>query len=120
MTPEGLIFVTQWILVALISYWLISLTFQLVASTVRRALWLLKVGVALACFVLILRDHSVGTETMAIRLAVLVCVCILLGVGSRRSSNTADKMARLEEQVKVLQQQLRVIEGGGGWRSEAD
>ncbi|XP_029364467.1 voltage-gated monoatomic cation channel TMEM109 [Echeneis naucrates] len=115
VTPDGLIFVAQWLLVAVICYWLISLTFQLVASTVRRALWLLKVGVALACFGLILRDHSVGTETMAVRLAVLVCVCVVLGVGSSGGSNAANKTARLEEQLKVLEQRMREMEG---WRGE--
>ncbi|GAA6233768.1 transmembrane protein 109 [Lates japonicus] len=110
VTPEGLIFVAQWILVALIGYWLISLTFRLVASTLKRALWLLKVGVALVCFGFILSDHSVGTETMAVRLAVLVCVCVLLGVGTSGGSNAADKTAHLEEQVKVLERRLREME----------
>ncbi|CAG5945521.1 unnamed protein product [Menidia menidia] len=81
VTPEGLIFVGQWVLVALACYWLLSLALRLVASTLRRAVWLLKLGGALACFGLILSDHRVGTETMAARLAVLVCVCVLLGVG---------------------------------------
>ncbi|XP_059184791.1 transmembrane protein 109 [Centropristis striata] len=110
VTPEGLIFVAQWVLVALIGYWLISLIFRLVASTLRRALWLLKVGVALVCFGLILSDHSVGTDTMVVRLAVLVCVCVLLGVGTSRSSNAADKTAHLEKQVMILERRLREME----------
>ncbi|XP_022612966.1 uncharacterized protein LOC111230492 [Seriola dumerili] len=113
VTPDGLIFVAQWVLVALVGYWLISLAFRLVASTVKRALWLLKVGVALACFGLILSDHSVGTEAMAVRLAGLMCVCVLLGVGSGWGSKAADRMAHLEEQLKVLERQLREMEG---WR----
>ena len=80
-TPEGVIFVGQWVAVALVGYWLVSLAFRLVASTVRRALWLLKLATALAVFGLILSDRSVGTETMAVRLAALVCVCVLLGIG---------------------------------------
>lgn len=110
VTPDGLIFVAQWILVALIGYWLISLIFRLVASTLRRALWLLKLGVALVCFGLILSDHSVGTETMVGRLAVLVCVCVLLGVGTSGGSNAANKTAHLEEQVKILERRLREME----------
>ncbi|CAB1432897.1 unnamed protein product [Pleuronectes platessa] len=110
VTPEGLIFFAQWFLVALLSYWLVSLAFCLVASTLRRALWLLKLGVALACFGLILRDHSVGTETMAIRLAVLVCVCVLLGVGTSKGPDASDKTAHLEEQVKILETRLREME----------
>nr|XP_019939450.1 PREDICTED: transmembrane protein 109-like [Paralichthys olivaceus] len=110
VTPEGLIFFAQWLLVALIGYWLVSLAFCLVASTLRRALWLLKLGVAVACFGLILRDHSVGTETMAIRLAVLVCICVLLGVGFSKGSDVADKTVHLEEQVKILERRLREME----------
>lgn len=110
VTPGGLIFVTQWVLVALIGYWLLSLAFRLVASTLRRALWLLKVGVALVCFGFILSDHSVDTETMAIRLAFLVLVCVLLGVGTSGGSNVADKTFQLEEQVGVLERRLREME----------
>lgn len=111
VTPEGLIFVSQWVLVALIGYWLLSLALRLVASTLRQFLWLLKLSVALVCFGLILSDHSVKTETIAIRLAVLVSVCILLGVG--RGSNAADKTAYLEEQVKILERRLKEMES---WR----
>lgn len=110
VTPTGVIFVVQWILVALLTYWIISLTFQLVASTLRRALWLLKVSVAVFFFVLILRDYSVGTETMAIRLTVLVLVCVLLGVGSSGGSGASDKTADLEEQVRILERRLREME----------
>ncbi|AWP06370.1 putative transmembrane protein 109 [Scophthalmus maximus] len=110
VTPEGLLFLAQWVLVALIGYWLVSFAFCLVASTLRRAVWLLKVGVALACFGFILRDHSVGTETMAVRLAVLVCACVLLGVGTSKGPDAADKTAHLEEQVRILERRLREME----------
>ncbi|XP_076585335.1 voltage-gated monoatomic cation channel TMEM109 [Chaetodon auriga] len=110
VTPEGLIFVSQWVLVTLIGYWLLYLAFRLVASTLRQALWLLKVSIALVCFGLILRDHSVNSETIAIRLTVLVSFCILLGVGTSGGSNAADKTARLEEQVKILERRLREME----------
>ncbi|XP_076004332.1 voltage-gated monoatomic cation channel TMEM109 [Genypterus blacodes] len=110
VTPEGLIFVIYWVLVALMGYWLISLAFQLVSSTLRRALWLLKLGVALACFGIILSDHSVGTETMAIRLAVLVGVCVLLGVGTTRGRDAADQSAQLREQVQILERRIQEME----------
>lgn len=110
VTPEGLIFVAQWVLVALICYWLISLAFRLVASTLRRALWLLKLAVALTCFGFILSDHRVGTEVMAVRLAVLLCVCVLLGVGTWGGSDAADKTAHLKEQVKILERRLKDVE----------
>ncbi|KAF7645943.1 hypothetical protein LDENG_00195850 [Lucifuga dentata] len=110
VTPEGVVFVTQWLLLALIGYWLVSLAFRLVGSALRRALWLLKLGVALSCFGFILSDHSVGTETMAIRLVVLVCVCVLLGVGATRGGTAADNTAHLEAQVKILERRVREVE----------
>ncbi|KAF3687065.1 hypothetical protein EXN66_Car002737 [Channa argus] len=110
VTPDGLIFVAQWVLVALAGYWLMSFALRLVASTLRQVLWLLKVLVALACFSIILSDSSVGTQTMAIRLAVLLCVCALLGVGDSGSYNAAVKTAHLEEQVKVMERRLREME----------
>ncbi|XP_071755139.2 voltage-gated monoatomic cation channel TMEM109 isoform X1 [Centroberyx gerrardi] len=110
VTPDGVIFVAQWVLLALIGYWLISLAFRLVASTLRRALWLLKLGVALACFGLILSDRSVGPDTIAIRLAALVCVCVLLGIGPSKGGTAPDKTAHLEEQVKILERRLREME----------
>ncbi|XP_034043505.1 transmembrane protein 109 [Thalassophryne amazonica] len=110
VTADGVIFVTQWVFVALIGYWLISLVFQLVASALREVLWLVKVGAALFCFGLILRDHDAGTVTMAIRLGVLVCVCVLLGVGSRGGGAVADKTAHLEDEVRILQRRLREME----------
>lgn len=110
VTPSGVVFVAQWILVAILTYWIISLTFQLISSTLRRALWLLKVAVALFFFVLILRDYTVGTETMAVRLTVLVLVCVLLGVGSTAAAGAEDKTADLEEQVRILERRLREME----------
>lgn len=110
VTPDGLIFVAKWVLLALIGYWLLSLALRLVASTLRRTLWLLKVGIAVGGFGLILSDHEASSETTAMRLAVLVFVCVLLGVGSGRGSSTADKTAQLEQQVKILERRLRDIE----------
>ncbi|XP_068607481.1 voltage-gated monoatomic cation channel TMEM109 [Brachionichthys hirsutus] len=109
VTPEGVIFVARWVLVALIGYWLLSLALRLVASSLRQALWLLKLILALICFGLILSDH-VDTETLAIRLAVLVLVCVLLGVGTSQGPNVADKTAHLEHQIKILERRLREME----------
>ncbi|XP_028299096.1 voltage-gated monoatomic cation channel TMEM109 [Gouania willdenowi] len=118
VTAEGVIFVAQWVLVVVIGYWLLSHMLRLVASTLRCVLWLVKVGLALACFVFILSDYRVGTETMALRLAALVFVCVLFGVSfGGGAPNTADKTARLEEQVKLLEKRLRDMER---WTSRED
>lgn len=95
---------------ALIAYWILSLAFRVVTNTLRQALWLLKVCAALACFGYILSDRSVTTETMAIRIGVLVLVCLLLGVGTLRGTKVSDKTSQLEEQVRTLESRLREIE----------
>ncbi|KAM8842810.1 voltage-gated monoatomic cation channel TMEM109 [Synchiropus picturatus] len=110
VTPEGLVFVAQWVILAVIAYWLFSLTIRLIMSTLRRTLWLLKLVLALACFAFILSDHSVGSETIALRLAGLVLVCVLLGVGSAGSTSATRKAAHLENQVKTLEKRVREME----------
>lgn len=110
VTPQGVIFVTQWAVLALIGYWLLSLTYHLFASILRRTLWLLKVSVALTCFGFILSNQNLDTETRATWLAVLLLVCVLLGVGSFRGSSVADKTSHLVEQVKILERRLKEIE----------
>lgn len=110
VTPEGLVFVTRWVLAALIGYWMLSLAFHLVTKTLRQAFWLLKVSAALACFVYILSDHSVATETIAIRMGVLVLVCFLLGVGPSGGTNVTAKTSQVEEQVRILESRLREME----------
>ncbi|XP_024292416.1 transmembrane protein 109 isoform X2 [Oncorhynchus tshawytscha] len=107
ITPDAVVYIGQWLLLALIGYWLLSLAFRLVASTLRRVLWLLKLGVVLGLFCLILSDSSAGTETTALRLAGLVSVCVLLGIGN---SGTGGDNTYLEDQVRVLERRVREME----------
>ncbi|XP_071244009.1 voltage-gated monoatomic cation channel TMEM109-like isoform X2 [Salvelinus alpinus] len=107
ITPDAVVYIGQWLLLALIGYWLLSLAFRLVASTLRRVLWLLKLGVVLGLFCLILSDRSAGTETTALRLAGLVSVCVLLGIGH---SGTGGDKTYLEDQVRVLERRVREME----------
>ncbi|XP_035645158.1 transmembrane protein 109 [Oncorhynchus keta] len=107
ITPDAVVYIGQWLLLALIGYWLLSLAFRLVASTLRRVLWLLKLGVVLGLFGLILSDRSAETETTALRLAGLVSVCVLLGIGH---SGTGGDKTDLEDQVRVLERQVREME----------
>ncbi|KAJ8000916.1 hypothetical protein DPEC_G00185350 [Dallia pectoralis] len=106
VTPEAVIYVSQWLLLALIGYWLLSLAFRLVASTLRRVLWLLKLGVVLGLFGWILSDRGAETETTALRLAGLVCVCVLLGIGPARGRSTDD----MENYVRVLEKRVKDME----------
>lgn len=106
VTPEGVIFVTQWALLALTAYWIMSLILRLVVGAVKQALGLLKVIFTVAMFWLILSDTGAPAETTALRLAGLVCVCVLLGVGG----TSAKRDAHLEDKVKMLERRLRDME----------
>uniref|UniRef100_A0A8C4GZ16 Uncharacterized protein n=1 Tax=Dicentrarchus labrax TaxID=13489 RepID=A0A8C4GZ16_DICLA len=110
VTPEGVISVAQWVLVLLICYGMITIAFLLVTFLLRWLWRLLKVGVALACFGLILNDHSVGKETVAIRLVCLGCVCIILSIRPRKDWTMAARNVNPEQQVKLLENRVREME----------
>ncbi|KAJ8339858.1 hypothetical protein SKAU_G00344910 [Synaphobranchus kaupii] len=110
ITPEGVAFVAQWALLAVIGYWVLSLLLRLVGSVVRRALWLLKLGVALWLFAVIVGDTDAGVETTALRLAGLVCACVLMGVGGASDRN--HDSAHMEKRIRSLEGKLRDVE----WR----
>lgn len=113
MTPEGVDLVAQWVLLLLICYGVIAITFYLATFLLRWPWWLLKVGVALACFGLILKDHHVGIETTAMRLVCLGGVCILTSIKPWKDRAMAAKTVHLEEQLKILEYRGREMEG---WR----
>lgn len=113
MTPEGVDLVAQWVLLLLICYGVIAITFYLATFLLRWLWWLLKVGVALACFGLILKDHHVGIETTAMRLVCLGGVCILTSIKPWKDRAMAAKTVHLEEQLKILEYRGREMEG---WR----
>ncbi|KAJ8373057.1 hypothetical protein AAFF_G00271850 [Aldrovandia affinis] len=106
ITPEGVAFVAQWALLALIGYWLLSLLLRLVGSVVRRGLWLLKLGVALWLFGVIVSDAEAGVETTALRLAGLVLACVLLGLGGASQQGSA----HLENRIRNLEAKLKEVE----------
>lgn len=99
---------TQWALLALVGYWLLSLAVCLLAGIVRRTLFLLKVTFAIVTFGLIVSDGGASAETTAMRLAGLVFACVLLGIGP--SSFRGDPNAHLEQKVRVLEKRLREME----------
>lgn len=113
VTPEGVVFVAQWVFLLLICYGVIALAFVLVNLFLRKLWWLLKVGVALACFGLILKDDSVDTKTMVFRLLCLGCVCILLSIRPWKDRTMAARIVQMEKQVTILENQVK---GMDKWR----
>lgn len=113
VTAPGLIFVVQWLAVALLGYFLLSLTFQLLAAALRRAWWLLKVLLALAWFVCLLQDPNLSAEARAVHIGALLVVCLFFGVGTTKT-DVAQKTHQLENQLKMLQGRLKQLED---WRT---
>ncbi|KAI2668316.1 Potassium channel GORK [Labeo rohita] len=106
VTPEGVIFVAKWGLLVVVAYWIISFIVRLVVGAVRQTLWLLKVTFVIGMFGWILSTTGASAETTAIRLAGLVCICVLLGI--RSTSAVPD--AHLEDKIKMLERRLREME----------
>ncbi|XP_048826624.1 transmembrane protein 109-like isoform X2 [Brienomyrus brachyistius] len=107
-TAEGVAFVAQWALLAVIGYWVISLCLHLVLCVLRRVLWLLKLSIALWLFVVIVSDTSASTNTTAWRLGALVFTCALLGLTQVGSEQ--DRSRNLEKRVKGLEGSMKRIE----------
>uniref|UniRef100_W5KSI4 Uncharacterized LOC103036371 n=1 Tax=Astyanax mexicanus TaxID=7994 RepID=W5KSI4_ASTMX len=108
ITPEGVAFVTKWVLLAVLVYWILSLAVCFVSGIVQRTLWLVKITVAIAMFGLILSDTGATAETTAMRLAGLMLACILLGIGP--SPFKGDTNTHMEVKVKVLERKVRELE----------
>ncbi|XP_038868248.1 uncharacterized protein LOC120062384 isoform X1 [Salvelinus namaycush] len=105
-TAEGVASAGQWALLALIGYWVLSIILRLLVGVVRRVFWMLKAGMALWLFGLIVSDAKAGSDTTAVRLASLVLGCALLGLASSGSEKTVqveDRMSILEGRVKVVE-----------------
>lgn len=107
-TAEGVAFVAQWALLAVIGYWVLSLVLHLVLCILRRVLWVLKLSIALWLFMVIVSDTSASTNTTAWRLGALVFTCALLGLV--RVGSEQDKSRNLERRVKGLEGSLKRIE----------
>ncbi|KAM7396375.1 hypothetical protein PAMP_019420 [Pampus punctatissimus] len=105
VTPGGVIFVAQWVLLFLIGYGVIYLAFRLATFFLRWLCRLLKVGVFFACFGLIVNDYYVRTETTVTRLVCLWYICIFLGIRLWKDHTMAARIVYLEKQVKVLENQ---------------
>ncbi|XP_034079214.1 uncharacterized protein LOC117550788 isoform X1 [Gymnodraco acuticeps] len=107
VTPDGVFFVVQWVLLLLICYAVIALAFVMFTFFLRKLWWLLKVALALACFGIILNDHSIDTKTMVFRVMCLGCICILFAIRSWRDWTMAARIIYLEGQVKILENQVK-------------
>ncbi|KAJ8382380.1 hypothetical protein SKAU_G00031580 [Synaphobranchus kaupii] len=113
-TSEGVASVTQWALLALIGYCVLSVTLRLVVSVLRRVFWLLKLCTALALFALIVSDTKASTDTTTLRLAALVLACALLGLATSRvrpeeTGCLGSRLRDLEGRLKEVEQRKKEV-----------
>lgn len=106
-TAEGVSAVTKWALLALISYWLLSLLLRVTVMLVRRVFWLIKAVVVLWLFVRIIGDPTASSQVTTMRLILLVLICAVFGVATSSGGGTGgsleSRMSRLEGQVRGLE-----------------
>uniref|UniRef100_A0A8C1YC89 Si:dkey-74k8.3 n=1 Tax=Cyprinus carpio TaxID=7962 RepID=A0A8C1YC89_CYPCA len=106
-TAEGVSAVTKWALLALISYWLLSLLLRVTVMLVRRVFWLIKAVVVLWLFVRIIGDPTASNQVTTMRLTLLVLICAVFGVATSSGGGTGgsleSRMSRLEGQVRGLE-----------------
>ncbi|XP_070769471.1 voltage-gated monoatomic cation channel TMEM109 isoform X2 [Enoplosus armatus] len=105
-TPEGVTAIAQWGLVALIGYWVLTITLRLLIGVVRRVFWVVKTVLALWLFGLIVTDKNATADTMAVRLAGLVLGCVLLTLltsGSEKTFAVDHRLSSLEGRLKAVE-----------------
>lgn len=105
-TPEGVASVAQWGLLALISYWVLSVVLRLLVGVVRRVFWFVKTVAALWMFGLIVSDGSAASDITAVRIASLVLVYALLGLvgsGSEKAVSVEDRFSSLEGRLQTVE-----------------
>ncbi|XP_039975124.1 transmembrane protein 109-like [Xiphias gladius] len=105
-TPEGVTAVAQWGLVALIGYWALTIVLRVLIAVVRRVFWVVKTVLALWLFGLMVTDKTADAETTAVRLAILVLVCVLVTL----LTSASEKSCAVEHRLSCLEARLKAAE----------
>ncbi|XP_051513563.1 transmembrane protein 109-like [Myxocyprinus asiaticus] len=103
-TAEGVSTVTKLALLALTSYWILSVLLRVTVAFVRWVFWLLKLVVVLWLFTRIVSDPTASPDTTIMRLTLLVLICAVFGVAT---SNSGEKAASLESRVSSLEVRVK-------------
>ncbi|XP_061786388.1 voltage-gated monoatomic cation channel TMEM109 isoform X2 [Nerophis lumbriciformis] len=105
-TPEGVITVAQWGVLALMGYWGLTILLRLVVGTLRQVFWLVKMAVVLWLFAMIVSDKSASGDTTAVRLGGLVLAYILLSL----LTSGSDQTGVLEHRLRSLEGRVKAVE----------
>ncbi|XP_026796245.1 uncharacterized protein si:dkey-74k8.3 [Pangasianodon hypophthalmus] len=107
-SPEGMAFAAKWLLLAMISYWLLCAVLRLSVALLRRGFWMLKVIVVMWIFSRIVSDPKASSDTMIARLFMLVLFAAVWSVATGGKSRTdlsslESRLANLETRVAVME-----------------
>lgn len=102
-TPENVTAIVQWGAVALISYWLLTVILRLLICVMNWVFWVVKTFLVVLLFSVIATDENASKDTTAIRLFGLVLGCVLLTLGSERSSSVDRRLSCLEARLKAVE-----------------
>lgn len=105
-TPEGVVAIIQWGLLALIAYWVLSVALRLFLCVAKRVFWVVRTVLALWLFGLIATDKTATAEITAVRVGGLVLVCVVLSMltsGSEKTDTVEHRLSTLEGRVKAVE-----------------
>lgn len=114
-TPGGVAAIAQWSVVALISYWLLTIILRLLNWVLNWVFLVVKTVLVLSLFGLIATDETASTDTTAVRVFGLVLGCVFWNFGSVKTSSVESRLSFLEARLKAVEEKKTTVtrEGGG-------
>lgn len=107
-TPEGVAIAAKWMLLAVISYWLLCSVLRLAVTLLRRGFWVLKAIVCMWIFSRIISDPKASSDTTVARLFLLVMVMAVWRVATSMMSGT--NLTSLENRLTSLEGRVAAME----------
>lgn len=107
-TPEGMAFAVKWMLLVVISYYLLCAVLRLTVALFRRGFWMLKVTVFIWFFTRIISDPKASSETMVARMFLLVMFAAVWSIATGGKSGT--DLTSLESRLTSLEGRVAMME----------
>ncbi|XP_060783339.1 uncharacterized protein si:dkey-74k8.3 [Neoarius graeffei] len=107
-TPEGMASAAKWMLLAVISYFLLCAVLHLAVALLRRGFWMLKIIMVMWLFIWIISDPKASSDITIARLFLLVVFSAVWSVAAREK-NRMD-LSSLENRLKSLEGRVAMME----------
>ncbi|KAG7328943.1 hypothetical protein KOW79_007117 [Hemibagrus wyckioides] len=107
-TPEGMAVAAKWILLVVISYWLLCAVLRLAVTLLRRGFWMLKIIVVVVIFSRIISDPKASSETTVARLFLLVMCTAAWSVAT--AMKCGPDLTGLESRMTSLEARVAAME----------